>query len=226
VVGAAKAIFGKEEMKIIVGCEYSQVVTKAFRKLGHKAYSCDLLPTEGNPAWHFQEDIFGVLERERFDVGIFHPPCTYLCNSGVRWLWNKDGSKNLERWEKMRQGAEFFKRLLNANLPSVGAENPIMHKYAREIIGVPYTQVIQPFQYGHGEQKATCLWLRGLPKLEPTNIVSGREQRIWKLPPGVDRWKERSRTFQGVAEAMASQWGGMATSQLPASPLYQAAFSF
>jgi hypothetical protein len=188
-------------MRVIVGCESSQAVANAFRAHGHEAYSCDLLPADGgHPEWHYQENIFDILARENFDLGIFHPPCTRLCNSGVRWL----NERNL--WEEMRRAAMFFKALMDCNIPRKAMENPIPHRYAIEIIGRKYDQIIQPWQFGHGETKATCLWLHNLPKLQPTNIVEGREQRIWKLPPGPDRWKERSRTFPGIAEAMASQW--------------------
>lgn len=186
-------------MRVIIGCEYSQIVTKAFRDKGHEAYSCDLLPTEGNKDWHIQDNIIKHVNRE-WDLAIFHPPCTRLANSGVRWL----NERNL--WKEMKEGAEFFKLLLNSPIPKIAVENPIPHKYALEIIGRKYDQIIQPWQFGHGETKATCLWLKGLPKLLPTNIVSGREQRIHNLGPSKDRWKERSRTFQGIAEAMAQQW--------------------
>ncbi len=196
-------------MRVLIGCEYSQIVTKAFRDKGHLAYSCDILPTEGNPEWHFKEDIFEVLKREKFDLGIFHPPCTYLSNSGVRWLWNKDGSKNEERWQQMEKAAMFFRSLLNTDCDRIAVENPIPHKYALEIIGEKYSQIIQPYQFGHGETKATCLWLKGLPPLMSTDNVSGREQRIWKLPPSPDRWKERSRTFAGIGKAIAGQWSNL-----------------
>ena len=141
------------------------------------------------------------LLKQQWDLGIFHPPCTYLCNSGVRWLHTREG-----RWNDMRQGAEFFKQILEANIPRICIENPIMHKHAKDIIGSNHTQIIQPWQFGHGETKATCLWLKNLPKLEPTNIVEGREGRIHKMTPGPKRSKERSKTFVGIAVAMAEQW--------------------
>ncbi|MCK5016330.1 MAG: hypothetical protein KAS32_04585 [Candidatus Peribacteraceae bacterium] len=134
---------------------------------------------------------------------IAHPPCTRLCNSGVMWL----AKRNL--WDDMRTGAEFFKTIMQASIPKIAIENPIMHKYAKEIIGRKQDQVIQPWQFGHGETKATCLWLKGLPKLTPTDIVDGREQRLHKLPPSKDRAKLRSITFQGTADAMADQWGSL-----------------
>lgn len=191
-------------MRVIVGCEFSQIVTMAFRNKGYEAFSCDLLPTEGNhPEWHYQEDIFDVLKRESFDIGIFHPPCTRLANSGVRWLDERD------LWEDMRIAALFFKRLMDAPIPKIAIENPIPHSYAVEIIGRKYDQIIQPWMFDHGETKATCLWLKGLPKLVPTKIVSGREHGIYKMPGGKNQAKNRSRTFPGIAEAMAEQWGTM-----------------
>lgn len=183
-------------MRVIVGCEYSQATTKAFRNKGHEAYSCDILPTEGNPDWHFQENILDVLKREQFDLGIFHPPCTHLAVSGARWF--------REKQDEQRKALEFVCFLLQAPIEKICIENPISIISSR--IRKP-DQIIQPWMFGHGETKATCLWLKGLPKLLPTNIVSGREPRIHRMPPGPDRWKERSRTFTGIAEAMAKQWG-------------------
>jgi hypothetical protein len=202
---------GKErrgEMKVLVACEYSQIVTQAFRAKGHEAYSCDLLPTDGNPDWHYQSDIFHLLHNPLtmwWDLIIAHPPCTRLCNSGVRWL----NERNL--WEEMRAGALFFKSLLNSNCDRICVENPIPHKYAIEIIGEKYTQVVQPWQFGHSTSKATCLWLKGLPELKPTNIIpkEQRTQDIWLAAPGPNRWKERSKTFTGIAQAMAEQWGSL-----------------
>jgi hypothetical protein len=187
-------------MKVLVACEYSGRVRDAFIKLGHEAMSCDLLPTDSDGP-HYQGDVFDVIDHG-WDLMIAHPPCTYLCNSGVCWL-----HKDAERWEKMRGGAMFFKRLLESKIPRIAIENPIMHKYAKEIIGVNQTQVIQPWQFGHGETKATCLWLKGLKPLTPTKIVEGRVQRLHLLPPSKDRWKIRSTTYQGIADAMAAQWG-------------------
>jgi hypothetical protein len=187
--------------KILIACEYSGVVREAFTKLGwHTVVSCDLLPTE-IPGDHYQGDVLEILN-QGWDLMIGHPPCTYLCNSGVRWLHTEPG-----RWEKMKDAALFFKTLLESNIPRICIENPIQHKYPKEIIGKDYTQIIQPWMFGHGETKATCLWLKGLERLEPTNIVEGREQRIHLLPPSKDRWKLRSKTFQGIADAMAAQWG-------------------
>lgn len=187
-------------MKVLIACEYSGIVRDAFIKKGHEAISCDLLPTESEGP-HYQGDVLDILDN-RFDLMIAHPPCTYLCNSGVRWLKTQEGRK-----DKMITAALFFRILKNCSIPKIAIENPIMHKYAVEIIGRRQDQVIQPWQFGHGETKATCLWLKNLPKLEPTNIVEGREGRIHKLPPSKDRWKIRSTTYQGIADAMAEQWG-------------------
>lgn len=189
-------------MKVGVICESSGRVRDAFLKRGHDAVSCDLLPTD-SPGPHIQGDC-----REQnwagFDLLICHPTCTYLCNSGVSWL-HRDPS----RWDKMRDGARFFKWMMELPCSRIAVENPIMHKYAVEIIGRRQDQVVQPWMFGHGECKATCLWLKNLPTLKPTNIVSGREQRLHRLPPGPDRWKLRSMTFQGIADAMAEQWGSL-----------------
>lgn len=188
-------------MKVLIACEFSGILRNAFIKKGHNAMSCDLMETDLLGP-HYKGTVFDVLY-DGWDLMIAHPPCTYLCNSGVSWLYRQ----GLERWDKMKHGALFFRRLLEAPIDRVAVENPIMHKYAVETIGRRQDQVIQPWQFGHGETKATCLWLRNLPKLEPTNVVEGREQRLHKLPPSKERWKLRSTTYQGIAEAMAEQWG-------------------
>ena len=195
-------------MRVLVACEYSGTVRDAFIRKGHSAWSCDILPTDVSGP-HYQCDVMEIIDND-WDLMIAHPPCTYLTNSGVCWL-HKDPS----RWDKLKEGAEFFKALLQAPIPRIAVENPIMHKYARELIGQDKTQVIQPWMFGHKEQKATCLWLKGLPPLQPTNNVkaemmklsSAERQRIHYLPPSPDRWKIRSTTFQGIADAMAEQWG-------------------
>jgi len=181
-------------MKILIACEYSGTVREAFSKLGHDAWSCDILETE-IPGNHLQCDVREIL-RDGWDMMIAHPPCTHLAVSGARWF--KD--KKVEQAEAL----EFVRLLLNAPIERIALENPI--SIISSHIRKP-DQIIQPWQFGHGETKATCLWLQNLPKLQPTNIVEGREQRIWKMPPGENRWKERSRTFEGIAQAMASQWG-------------------
>lgn len=185
-------------MNILIACEESATVREEFTKQGHNAWSCDVLPSR-IPGNHYQCDVREVLS-DGWDLMIAHPPCTRIANSGVRWL----AERNL--WNEMRQAAEFFKMLLNTQIPLIGIENPIPHKYALEIIGRKYDQIIQPWQFGHGETKAICLWLKGLPRLTPTNIVEGREQRIWKMPPGPDRQRERSVTYIGIARAMSEQW--------------------
>lgn len=187
-------------MRVLIGCEESGTVREAFKALGHDAWSCDILPSR-IPGNHIQADILTVLN-DGWDLAIFHTPCTYLSNSGVRWLHERP-----ERWELMRKDAELFKACMLSSIPKKVMENPIPHKYALEIIGRKYDQIIQPWQFGHGETKATCLWLEGVEKLQPTDIVDGREQRIWKLPPGPNRQRERSVTFSGIAAAFASQWG-------------------
>lgn len=219
-------------MKVLVGCEESQEVCKAFRALGHEAYSCDLQECSGgHPEWHIKDSIFHALCSPQFSIGLdffgCHPPCCLLANSGVRWListkekpgytWSQERGVyiNQERWKQMEQSALFFKSCYE-NLKRVGMgyiENPILHKYAMEIIGVKHTQIIQPWQFGHGETKATCLWIVGLPELKPSDIVPGREQRIWKMPPGENRKKMRSKTYPGIARSMATQWGGLIQSE-------------
>ena len=181
-------------MRVLIACEYSGTVRDAFIHKGHEAMSCDLLPTDA-PGPHYQGDVFDVIN-QGWDLMIAHPPCTHLAVSGARWF--KD--KKVEQAEAI----DFFMRLVNAPIPKIAVENPVC------IMSTRYRkpdQVIQPWQYGHGETKATCLWLKNLPVLTPTNIVEGREQRIHKMAPSPTRWKERSKTFQGIADAMASQWG-------------------
>lgn len=185
--------------RVLIACEFSGRVREAFRRKGWDAWSCDLLPTE-IPGQHIQGDVLPHLA-DGWDMLIAHPPCTRLCNSGVRWL----AERNL--WDEMRESAEFFKRFLDCGIPLKAVENPIPHRYALEIIGRKYDQIIQPWQFGHGETKATCLWLDGLPPLVPTAFVAGREQRVFSLPPCPDRAKIRSITYQGIADAMAAQWG-------------------
>lgn len=201
---------GSKKMRVLVACEYSATVRDAFRARGHDAWSCDLLPTDGDPQWHFVGDVFEIIEGD-WDLMIAHPPCTYLTNSGVAWL-----HKDPTRWDRLDEAAAFFRILLNAPIPRIAIENPIMHKYAKERIGgVKQTQVIQPWMFGHMEQKATCLWLKNLPPLVPTKNVKeemmalpdNERQRLHYLPPSADRWKLRSTTFKGIAEAMAEQWG-------------------
>ena len=193
-------------MRVLVACEFSGIVREAFASLGHDAWSCDLLPTEqeGN---HLQGDVISVL-RDGWDLMVAHPPCTFLANSGVRWLYGGKGKVIDEnRWREMELSSNFFKALLNAPIKRKAIENPIMHMHAKKIIGREYSQIIQPYQFGHGETKATCLWLENLLPLKPTRIVEDRVARVHKEPPSPERWKNRSRALKGIAEAMAQQWG-------------------
>lgn len=184
------------EMRVLVGCEYSGRVRQAFRNIGHDAWSCDLLESEDGSPFHIQGDVIPLLS-EDWDLAIFHPPCTHLAVSGARWFKDK--------LKEQAEALDFVRLLLSAPIPRIALENPVSIISSR--IRKP-DQVIQPWQHGHGETKATCLWLKGLPLLKPSNVVDGRENRIFKMPPSADRWKERSRTFPGIAVAMATQWGG------------------
>ncbi len=191
-------------MNVLVACEYSGIVREAFAKLGHNAISCDFEPTE-QPGIHYHGDVRDILWTEDWDLIIAHPPCTYMANSGVRWLYNPDGSKNIERWENLKEATAFFNLFADHPCKRKAIENPIPHRHA----GLPkFTQSIQPYEFGHTTSKRTCLWLYGLPKLVPTNIIpkENRTQDVWLASPGPNRWKERSRTFQGIADAMAAQW--------------------
>ena len=194
-------------LKVLLGGEESQAVCKEFRKLGHEAYSCDLIDCSGgHPEWNLKMDMYEAVKLLRWDIGIFFTPCTYSCNSGVRWLASNGKIINQDRYELMCKYATMLKDMLNSKISHVSCENPIPHRYALDIIGAKYDQIVQPWQFGHGETKATCLWIKNLPKLTPTDIVDGREQRIWKLPPSKDRAELRSKTYSGIAKAMAEQW--------------------
>jgi hypothetical protein len=198
-------------MRVLIACEYSGAVRDAFRALGHDAVSCDLLPTD-RPGPHIRGDAT-VLLSDGWDMLIAHPPCTYLANSGVRWLYGKQGGtavRDEARWEKMREAADLFRTFLDAPIPLIAVENPVMHKHAREIIGRGPDCTIQPWEHGHGEIKRTCFWLKGLPPLTPSNVVDGRKPRVHFASPGPDRWKERSTTLPGIAAAMAAQWSNAA----------------
>ena len=187
-------------MRVLVACEFSGIVRDAFAARGHDAWSCDYLPSE-RPGKHIIGDAREVLYGPgthpcRWDLMIAHPPCTHLAVSGARWFKDKRAEQEEAFW--------FFMALVNVEIPRICIENPI------SIMSTRYRkpdQIIQPWQFGHGETKATCLWLKNLPPLVPTNIVDGREARVHRMPPGPNRWKERSRTFQGIADAMADQWG-------------------
>lgn len=199
--------------KVLVACEESQAVTIELRKLGIEAYSCDLEPCSGgHPEWHLQQDVAELLQ-QHWDMIIAHPPCTYLTNSGVGWLTGKNAK--LGRWEQLKYGAEFFKMFLDHPCDKIAIENPIMHKYAIDIIGRKHDQLIQPYMFGHAERKATCFWLKGLPplvetdnrKIEMQSLPKNEAQRLHYLPPSKERAKLRSKTFPGIAKAMAEQWG-------------------
>ena len=181
-------------MKVLIACEFSGTVRDSFIKKGHDAMSCDLLPTD-KPGPHYQGDVFDIIG-DGWDLMIAHPPCTHLAVSGARWFKDKQ--------EEQAEALEFVRSLLNADIPQIALENPISIISSR--IRKP-NQIIQPWQFGHGETKATCLWLKDLPLLKPTKIVEGRENRVHRMPPSEERWKLRSITYQGIADAMAEQWG-------------------
>ena len=212
--------------RILIACEESQAVTKAFRELGHEAYSCDLLPCSGgHPEWHFNEDVFEVIKREpTFDLMIAHPPCTYLAVSGARWLYNKDGSVNQDRLKNQIDGLDFVQRLMDADVERIVIENPI--SVISSQIRKP-DQIVQPWMFGDKANKSTCLWLKNVPKLYSTDIVDkgeffifkdrktgkDKKQPMWyyealqKANTPAERRTLRSKTFQGMANAMANQWG-------------------
>jgi len=191
-------------MRVLIACEYSGRTRQAFRDRGHDAWSCDLLPSEDNSPYHVQGDVLPML-REPWDLVIAHPPCTRLCNSGVRWL----AERNL--WDEMREGAEFFLACLSANAPMVAVENPVMHGHARRIIGRGPDFTVQPWQFGDNFKKRTAFWTRGLPPLKPTSDLDGKSAvaEVHNASPGPNRWKERSMTYPGLARALAAQWGSL-----------------
>lgn len=195
---------------ILIACEESGKVRDAFIELGYDAVSCDILPTS-SPGPHIQGDVRPLLKK-RWRLIIAHPPCTYLTNSGVRWLYTRP-----ERWQQLEEGAAFFKLFLDAKCKMIAVENPIMHKHAIELVGRRHDQLIQPYHFGHTERKATCLWLKGLPPLVHTNDVreemkklpKSEAQRLFMLSPSPDRARLRSQTYSGIAKAMAEQWGAL-----------------
>lgn len=210
-------------MRILVACEESQAITKELRKLGHEAFSCDLLPCSGgHPEWHYQQDVFEVIDKG-WDMMIAHPPCTFLAVSGARWLYNKDGSKNVERWENQAKALDFVQKLMDAPINKIAIENPI--SVISSQIRKP-DQIVHPYHFGDKASKSTCFWLKNLPKLEPTNIVEKGDFKEWidkktgktkrqatwyyealqiaKTPE--ERRTLRSKTFKGMAEAIANQW--------------------
>ena len=221
-------------MKILVACEESQAVTIELRKLGHEAFSCDIIKCSGgHPEWHIMQDVLPLLNGRcsfktmdgiehsidgKWDMIIAHPPCTYLTNAGARWLW-AGGKLNEERYKKGMEARKFFMRFIEADCPRIAVENPI----PSAVYELPtYTQIIQPYEYGHPNTKKTCLWLKGLPPLQPTEIVKPEKARrfqqkngkwrysCWEMDQrgGKERARERSKTFPGIAKAMAEQWAG------------------
>jgi site-specific DNA-cytosine methylase len=213
-------------MKILVACEESQAITKEFRALGHEAYSCDILPCSGgHPEWHLEGDVFNFID-QGWDLMVAHPPCTYLSVSGARHLYNKDGSKNLERYQNQREALDFVEKLMSCNIPRIAIENPV--SVISSQIRKP-DQIVQPWMFGDSASKTTCLWLKNLPKLVATNVVDKGEFKEWidkktgkmkrqatwyydalinaKSPE--ERRSLRSKTFKGIAQAIASQWGNL-----------------
>lgn len=188
-------------MRVLVACEYSGTVRDAFIRFGHDAVSCDLLSTDVEGP-HYQGSVLDIIA-DGWDLMIAHPPCTHLAVSGARWFKHKQ--------QEQKDALEFVQLLLDAPIPRIALENPVSIISSR--IRKP-DQTIQPWQFGHGETKATCLWLKNLPPLVPTNIVDGREQRIHRMAPGPNRWKERSKTYAGIADAMAQQWGALTEDQM------------
>ena len=197
-------------MRVLVACEYSGIVRNAFLARGHDAWSCDLLPSEDGSNRHITGDAREILNDGWDLLMVAHPPCTRLCNSGVRWLSKPPPGRTAQDMQReLREGADLFSAFWNASIERICVENPVMHKHAKALI-VNYrefSQSIQPWQFGHGETKRTCFWLKNLPLLQPTDVVPGREQRVFRMPPGPQRWKERSRFYPGIAKAMAEQWG-------------------
>lgn len=213
-------------MKILVACEESQAITKEFRALGHEAYSCDILPCSGgHPEWHLEGDVFGFID-QGWDLMVAHPPCTYLSVSGARHLYNKDGSKNLDRYKNQREALDFVQKLMDCDIPRIAIENPV--SVISSQIRKP-DQIVQPWMFGDSASKTTCLWLKNLPKLVATNVVGKGEFKEWidkksgkmkrqatwyydalinaKSPE--ERRSLRSKTFKGIAQAIASQWGNL-----------------
>jgi len=208
-------------MKVLIACEESQSITKEFRNLGHKAFSCDILPCSGgHPEWHYQQDVFEVID-QGWDMMIAHPPCTYLSVSGARWLYNKDGSKNEERWRNQSEALNFVQRLMDVPIDKIAIENPV--SVISSNIRKP-EQIIQPWMFGDEATKTTCLWLKNLPLLKPTKVVGKGERVVFKSGKSHPKWYAealskaktaeerrnlRSKTFPGIAQAIANQWGGL-----------------
>ena len=185
--------------RVLIGCEYSGVVRRAFRDLGHDAWSCDLLPSEDDSPYHLQEDVRVIVAARRWDMAIFFPPCTHLAVSGARWF--------TEKRDEQEEARAFVRWLMDCPVPRIAIENPVSIISSR--IRKP-DQILEPHHHGHGETKKTCLWLKNLPPLFATHLVPGRVARVHLMPPSPERWKERSRTYPGIGRAMATQWGAFA----------------
>lgn len=208
-----------QDIKVLIGCETSGVVRRAFLDAGYDAWSCDILPSDDGSNRHIQDDVRNVIRMENWDfLSVQHPPCTRLCNSGVRWLTSPPANKTLEQmWLELEQGAELFSDVWNADIPHIAVENPVMHRHAKARIRnyQKFSQSVQPWQFGDdiegpdNVKKRTCLWLRGLPNLIHTGSLDGKTARddIHKASPGPERWKIRSKFFPGLAKAMVDQWG-------------------
>jgi len=205
-------------MRVLIACEKSGVVRSAFRKLGHEAWSCDIEPAEDGSEYHIQGDAIEAAYSQHWDLMIAHPECTFLANSGAKNLYLGEGNHRRkengiypDRWAQMGYAASFFNMLRRAPPKRKAVENPVMLGHPRRLFGIPKpTQIIQPWQFGHGETKATCLWLENLPPLVPTDVVPGRTQACFLMTPSEDRKAKRSRTYDGIGQAMAEQWGNCA----------------
>lgn len=206
-------------MKVLVACEFSGIVRNAFLDRGCDAWSCDLLPSDDDSNRHITGDARDLLDDGWDLLMVAHPPCTRLCNSGVRWLTTPPTGKTRDQmWADLDEGAALFSTFWNAPIERIAVENPVMHKHAKARIRnyAEPAQSVQPWQFGHGETKRTCLWLKNLPPLTPTNVVEGRAPRVHRMSPSPDRWRERSRFFPGIAAAMADQWAGYVLQEMAA----------
>lgn len=207
------------DCRVLIACEYSGIIRREFEARDFDVWSCDLLPAEDGSNRHYRGDVRDLLHRQWELLLVAHPPCTRLCNSGVRWLKTPPPGKTIDQMHnELHQGAALFSDCWNAAAPCIAVENPVMHKHAKALIRnyQPFAQSVQPWQFGDGETKRTCWWLRGLDPLTPTKIVDGRTARVHRMPPGPDRQKERSRFFPGMAAAIADQWGTQALQRMAA----------
>jgi len=213
---------GGRAPRVLVACEYSGTVRNAFLARGFDAWSCALLPSEDGSNRHITGDARELLGDGWELLMVAHPPCTRLCNSGVRWLSAPPAGRTLaDMWAELEEGAALFLAFWNAPIERIAIQNPVMHRHAKKRIAgyQDLAQSVQPWQFGRPETKRTCLWLKGLPPIVPTNIVESREARVHRASPGPNRWKERSRFFTGIAAAMADQWGGVARREMRGAAL-------